>query len=299
MPFLPGVKKLRISTLILPGGFGKRLPTESTDRLAESINHVGLINFPVVDPKRRLLAGHDRVFALRELGQLWVTVRVFDGTPAELAAVQFAENHHRRPFLPDDETWRKMYGKDWTPPADLPTAEPPPDPVTTAPNKGGRPVTPKGAKRRAIAEELGVPVKAVERKERKLEAQEEAAPAPVRTAEEVPSLPADFPTFGFLPEQEVIAGVLDALWEHEKAWHARKSMEAAHRALAKLAKAPPPVFLDHETLDALKPVQLCRWCEASPHRSTCDVCQGRGWLSLVDDLTAPPKRGETDADLPF
>jgi len=292
MPFLPGVRKIRISTLILPGDFSRRIPTDNTARLVESIEKVGLINLPIIDEKRRLIAGHDRVFALKERGDEWVHVRVFQGSSQDQSIVQWAENHHRRTHNPDDKVWRQIVGAIE---AVLPPEEPPPDPITTPPPaKRGRPITPRGKARREIAATAGVSldvVERVERKARKAQAVEEPVPEPE------PQLPPSVQTFGLTPEREVVADVLDAIAHYSAAKIARTKMEHEHRELAKMAKAPPPVFMDHDTLESLFPVQLCRWCEASPHRTTCDVCQGRGWLSAIDDLTPPPRRD--DAGLPF
>lgn len=277
MPFLPGTKTLKISSLELPGDFTRRQKTDNVKRLQQSIEKVGVINLPVVDRSHRLIAGHDRVQALYQRGEDEVTVRVFDGTETELALVQWAENHHRRATNPDDLTWSKLL--------ELPPDEPD---EPEQPRKRGRPVTPRGKARRRVAEAVGADPEAIARKDRAVQAKESA-----------PELPANFPTFGFIPEAEVVADILDAFAHFGAARLARTKMEHEHRELAKQAKAPPPVFLDHETLDSLVPVQLCRWCEASPHRSNCDVCQGRGWLAAVDDLTPPPKKEAPDADIPF
>ena len=70
------------------------------DSLAASIDEVGLLHPIVVRPDGRLIAGERRLAACKELG--WTSVPVTFVDLKEIIRGEFAENAHRKNFLPSE-----------------------------------------------------------------------------------------------------------------------------------------------------------------------------------------------------
>jgi ParB-like chromosome segregation protein Spo0J len=66
--------------------------------LAENIHEIGLLHPIAVTPDRRLIAGARRLMAFKYLGRIEIPVHVVDLD--EIARGEFAENVHRKSFLP-------------------------------------------------------------------------------------------------------------------------------------------------------------------------------------------------------
>lgn len=169
-------KRIRIAAIKLPGNFATRRAAPEVAERAESIKRLGVINLPVIDGDTgRLLAGHDRIAALMELGEKTVEVRTWQGTEQEFREVQIAENLHRRH---DDkaaltaELVRIREGE-------LPDAA-----SNNSPRRPGRPKLPRTLARESVAREQGTTVEAV----RKAESRDAAkkAPPPIGPEKEPP-----------------------------------------------------------------------------------------------------------------
>jgi ParB/RepB/Spo0J family partition protein len=71
-----------------------------TDRLAASIREVGLLHPVVIRPDGKLIAGHRRLEACKRLG--WTEVPVTVINLDQIVRGEFAENAHRKNFLPSE-----------------------------------------------------------------------------------------------------------------------------------------------------------------------------------------------------
>jgi hypothetical protein len=92
------MRKLAINKIRVRGRFRKNLG--DTNSLAASIEEVGLLHPIVVRPDGRLIAGERRLAACRELG--WTSVPVTFVDLKEVIRGEFAENAHRKNFLPSE-----------------------------------------------------------------------------------------------------------------------------------------------------------------------------------------------------
>ena len=81
-------------------GVRQRSDLGELDKLAESLDAVGLLHPVVVDAQNRLIAGQRRLEAARLLG--WDTVPVTVVDLAEVALGEFAENACRKDFTPSE-----------------------------------------------------------------------------------------------------------------------------------------------------------------------------------------------------
>src|SRR5262249_16725561 len=68
--------------------------------LAENIHEIGLLHPIAVTPDRRLIAGARRLMAFKYLGRTEIPVHVVDLD--EIVRGEFAENVHRKSFLPSE-----------------------------------------------------------------------------------------------------------------------------------------------------------------------------------------------------
>jgi ParB family chromosome partitioning protein len=68
--------------------------------LAENIDEIGLLHPIAVTPDRRLIAGARRLMAFKYLGRTEIPVHVVDLD--EIVRGEFAENVHRKSFLPSE-----------------------------------------------------------------------------------------------------------------------------------------------------------------------------------------------------
>jgi ParB family chromosome partitioning protein len=91
-----GMKELAIKKIRVRDRFRKDLG--DIDSLAASIDEVGLLHPIVVRPDGRLIAGERRLAACKELG--WTSVPVTFVDLKEVIRGEFAENAHRKNFLP-------------------------------------------------------------------------------------------------------------------------------------------------------------------------------------------------------
>src|SRR5215469_9694433 len=93
-----GMKELAIKEIRVRGRFRKNLG--DINALAASIDEVGLLHPIVVRPDGRLIAGERRLAACKELG--WTSVPVTFVDLKEVIRGEFAENAHRKNFLPSE-----------------------------------------------------------------------------------------------------------------------------------------------------------------------------------------------------
>lgn len=92
-----GTKKVKLATIVLPGGFAKRKKEQHVRDLAASIERGGVISLPVVQDKpRKLVAGGDRLAALMLNKVMSHEVRIVRGTAQELEELMLEENLLRR-----------------------------------------------------------------------------------------------------------------------------------------------------------------------------------------------------------
>jgi ParB family chromosome partitioning protein len=92
------MKELAIKKIRVRDRFRKDLG--DLDSLAASIDQVGLLHPIVVRPDGRLIAGERRLAACKELG--WTSVPVTLVDLKEVIRGEFAENAHRKNFLPSE-----------------------------------------------------------------------------------------------------------------------------------------------------------------------------------------------------
>jgi len=92
------MRKLALNEIKVRNRFRKTLG--DIPSLAASIEEVGLLHPIVVRPDGRLIAGERRLAACKELGWQSVPVTVVD--LKEVIRDEFAENTHRKNFLPSE-----------------------------------------------------------------------------------------------------------------------------------------------------------------------------------------------------
>jgi ParB family chromosome partitioning protein len=102
-----GMRKLPINKIRVRDRFRKSLG--DIDSLAASIDEMGLLHPIVVRRDGRLIAGERRLAACKKLGWTFVPVTVVD--LKEVIKEEFAENAHRRDFLPSEINAIRRAGK--------------------------------------------------------------------------------------------------------------------------------------------------------------------------------------------
>jgi ParB/RepB/Spo0J family partition protein len=92
------MQKLAINKIRVRGRFRKNLG--DINSLAASIEEAGLLHPIVVRPDGRLIAGERRLVACKKLG--WTSVPVTVVNLNEVIRGEFAENAHRKNFVPSE-----------------------------------------------------------------------------------------------------------------------------------------------------------------------------------------------------
>ena len=285
-----GVKKVRLDTIVLPGGFAKRKKEPHVALLAASIERGGVISLPVIDAKsRKLVAGGDRLAALQLLKVAQHEVRLVEGTPEELEAITIEENLHRRRGDDYDAMTARLVQLQRVAAADEEleadsTGNP-------EPARRGRPQTDLGAAREVVAERLGKTPEAIRQAEKRAKAKEEEASAPAQeqgppvTTYGVP-MPADLTQV--IREAQVLVDEAD------------RHLRAAQRSLAVLGKqgslGGPLEFRMrsalHTAADTVRrerPDSICPCCKLlQPQQLTCAFCGGIGVVSNMKLQTVAP-----------
>lgn len=312
-----GTKKIKLATIVLPGGFAKRKKEQHVRDLAASIERGGVISLPVVQDKpRKLVAGGDRLAALMLNKVTAHEVRIVRGTAQELEELMLEENLLRR--RGDDyaamtkrlvelrtgdieaadraEVVAEAHEAEADVPWNVLTGLPVGETANEEPAPVGRPKTAKGKAREQIAKETGRTPEAIRQAEKRAAAKEreaaepEAPPAPVSTVE----------TYG-LPlvtndEAVHLRMVRDALAKVDSLLRrAQASLvdEVEGNTIGGVISSPIRAALHQLAADvrAAIPVAACPYCKRLEARTAnCGACKRTGFvgaetmLGLADEL---------------
>ena len=291
---------LNVGDIQLPDDIEERRKSDRVRDLAASIKASGLIQLPVIDEDRNMVAGRDRIAALLELGHQMVEVRTAHGSPDELKMAELAENIHRRRDNIDElraeyvTTLERILKAQKAPPA--PDAPPP----------LGRPRTARGEAVDMVAAASGVTPNAVRRSLAKLA--EEEAGDPAESIEQAADLPPPVETWGVPVEHlaQEFAEIRIVQAAMDEAARATKAALAAVKALkdgGKLSswaflKVAPALSNAAEDTRYWRPTYLCAYCKGLVHRrSACTGCAGVGYLgnTAVEGIAQELQRRGEDA----
>ncbi len=295
-----GIRKIKLATIVVPGGFARRKKEPHVRELAESIARAGVISLPVIDAKtRRLVAGGDRLAALMLNKVTQHEMRLVQGTPEELEELTITENLRRRRGDDYDGMTARL--------VELVTGEKPtkaarheddePDSNDELPGEltentlarpAGRPKTDKGAAREEVAKRLGKTPEAIrsaEKRARKREAEaaEALVPEEQRLAERPPVT-----TYGvtlstenaraIVAVQELIDQADSYLRRAQGALTTLKGVNAIGASLSARIQASM-----HQAADAVRrerPDSICPCCKLIVARvASCTFCGGLGVVS--------------------
>jgi len=299
-----GVKKVRLDSIVLPGGFAKRKKEDHVRDLADSIKRGGVISLPVIEAgSRKLVAGGDRLAALQLLKVAQHEVRLVEGTAEELEVITIEENLWRRRTDDYDGLTKRLIDLVAKNDANAQTqlyrakhrfkgegasAELPDRLTGNSESPGpGRPKTERGAAREEVAAKLGKTPEAIRQAEKRArqkerEAEEEKIPEEVRLSEKPPVT-----TFGVplsVDDARAIQGVQVVIGAVDEA------LRRAQRYLSSLKDMPIGAALYrrmqstvHEAVDIVRrerPEAVCPVCKRIPARLTgCAFCGGVGVVS--------------------
>jgi hypothetical protein len=264
-----GIRKVELKSLVIDDAIRALMGERDTAEMAESLQSTGAepIHFPVVrEADFTVKAGRSRTAAMLLLGAKTMTVRLVEGTDAEMATIEREENVRRR--IPDRDAHivaRIAQAEESLPPEDTWVA---------------RRKTPRGRAREVVARELGTTpeaIRAAEKREAKL-----AAPAePVNLAP---------------PVETWDVNVSHLAQEFAQVRMAQESLRSASRHLAGAQKALSSLrgnAIGNRLADALEtqvnvtaalllretPTALCYGCKGQLHRrSKCPDCRGFGYV---------------------
>lgn len=295
-----GVKKIKLDTIVLPGGFSKRKKEQHVADLAESIKRGGVISLPVVDAKtRRLVAGGDRLAALQLLKVAQHEVRMVSGTANELEAITIEENLWRRRGDDYDGMTRRLIELAVIDNRELPvkvagkSAPPEPDPV-----KPGRPKTERGAAREEVAAKLGKTPEAIRQADKRARQKEAAAeeakvPEERRLAEKPPVV-----TYGVPLDVGLAKAIVAAQEAIDTADSHLRRAQGAITTLSNQGSLGGPLASRmqaevHRAADAVRrerPDSICPCCKLIPElKLKCTFCGGVGVISDDKLATVDPK----------
>jgi len=312
-----GTKKIKLDTIVLPGGFAKRKKEPHVRDLAESIKRGGVISLPVVSDKpRKLVAGGDRLAALMLLKVPAHEVRIVRGTPQELEELMLEENLLRRRTDDYAAMTRRLVelrtgdieAADRKAAVEAVVADevagdfPVEATVNEEPLPTGRPKSAKGKAREEVAKELGKTPEAIRSAEKRAKAKEEAAEQEDVKPGADPGEPMQPPveTYGLPLVNAEDAYFLVVTQESLKKVDAllRKAQgalldTAADNSIAGVLSSPIRAALHQLAADvrAAIPVAVCPYCKRREDRvSNCGACKRTGFvgsetmLGLADEL---------------
>lgn len=302
-----GVADIQISHLKLPGDWRMILELPAVEARAQSIDAVGLLQYPVVRKSdHRLLAGRKRVAAHCRLNRESIKCLFVECDDVQAEIIERTENGERD-HDPGQQRVDQMRVVELLAKAakDVPLPE--------HPGRGRKPTT-KGAAIRLLAQERGVTEHAVRValcRERNRKHEEE-----VRIAEEA-GLPPP-PKLGALravrPPVEAKAAPIDNPWGipcdaafyasceavNEYLHEVRSSIIAAIKRLTQLRNAELPVDLVkidrakdgllevRALVDGMKIVMLCPYCKGLPNVTPkCGGCATRAYITKAQLESVP------------
>jgi len=284
------VKKIKLDTIVLPGGFARRKREQHVADLAESIKRGGVISLPVVDAKtRKLVAGGDRLAALQLLKVTQHEVRMVTGTENELEAITIEENLWRRRGDDYDGMTKRLIQLAVAEGREIPATLTGKSDIDDEPARPvGRPKTDHGRAREEVAAKLGKTPEAIRQAEKRARQKEEAAkeeetPEEVRIAENPPVT-----TYGVALGLEFARAIkaVQVLIDD-----ADKQLRAAQRAITALKSqgslgSPLASRMQaevHRAADAVRrerPDSVCPCCKLIPAlQLKCTFCGGVGVVS--------------------
>jgi ParB-like chromosome segregation protein Spo0J len=280
-----GYKRVRLSSIVVPGDVRGRMKDAHVVELAESIREYGQepIHAPVVDVDggNKLVAGRDRIAALMILKTKTVWVRLGSEMSAEdIEGVEIEENLRRRQDDRNALIARKVARKS----AQIQESQTSiPDNCPESPRQGGAKKTARGAAREQVARELGTTPEAIRKAERRAteKASPKGAPGRYRNDQlpesmrhwyrELPTIALQDEAASSIANLERFAellvqaqGSLTKIQLTAYGSHVHQRLYADAHALAEKARA-------------LKPVAVCPACQAG-NSALCQLCKG---LSVV------------------
>lgn len=286
--------------LRLPGDFAKRLKKKHVAELAASIERGGLIAPPLVQRRtREVIAGCDRVAAMRLLGWDKIPVAWSDAEGLALRRLRVEENLRRR--VDDrDEMLRELVaiekGEALLAERDRQEAEAKEaiaaqgaivgqrDKQLPAAAKG-RPRSPERAAVKAAAEAAGVSESTVRRALAPEEGQQEGADESTPC---IPLLGTDADE-AWLAQVAQVQDAVDA---------ADAGLQRAQAALKKLETSPFQRALQQRLYQAAhalavdvrgsRPCSVCPWCKRTALQTKCTACAGLGYIR-EEQLAGCPK----------
>ncbi|HVQ52911.1 MAG TPA: ParB/RepB/Spo0J family partition protein [Mycobacterium sp.] len=295
---LPEVKKLAVSSIVLPGNFAATRAADRIGDLAASMEEHGVFSLPVVtwDGSRwKLIAGHDRVAALMRIKAKQALCIVVSGDERSLRRLSVAENLYRRH---DDkaELLRLIDERAAEPGEELG------DTVAEVP--AHRPATARGKARAAVAKATGRNPRSLARADQReakkvaqkedrggTEAGEAPQPAPVadHQAETMARLVAakfDFlgttPGLAWLLRVEDVIAIID---EADKLCRLAQSQvtELLHMTFPGALQQRLKEDTHHAaaSLRQARPCMVCPWCKDTSlggGRAPCLPCSSTGYI---------------------
>lgn len=307
-------KIVSLDSITVEKGFKARLKAQHVIDLAASIKASGLIELPVIDSDKHIVAGRDRLAALMLNKVERHEVRVCSGSAADKEILTIEENYRRR--RNDDYAAQasrlvalgvKELGSaalDVATDGELPAARP--EKSAKAPKAKGRPKGAKGKAIEAAAKKLNRTPEAIRSATRREEAKEEAKevalghvpwPAPVDMFDLEPTKAQrdnEFPAIRATQEVLRQAGrAVDKVLRELTAVLTGTENPIQGTAYARTYEYAKALA---ETIRRADYDSVCPACKDLPHRkATCGYCQNVGYVSshLIDGC-APEllQRGE-------
>lgn len=337
---LPGTRTVELATIVVPKGFRERKKAAHIPSRMESIKRHGLINLIVIqDRTKKLLAGGDRLTALLALKVKRHEVRVFRGTEQEFEALQLAENIERR-HNDDVDAMTKRYVELTATEIEKAEAEKAklddallaaveanqkcggtPDvvihdgveyrgdaapTVPVEPRPVGRPKTPKGKAREAVAAATGKTPEAIRQSEKRAAAKEKAAAREAELAARAEDENDGRPLAELPPPVETYELPLLSDEDAQQVRVAQGALEKLEAALAKsefaFSRAVPDGSLAAticrnitgtlsefiSDVRACYPRAVCPGCKRIPAKlAKCTLCGGAVTVGVSEFLSAP------------
>lgn len=297
MKFL-GTSRVKIESLKLPGGFAARLKAKHVKELAESFDTVPLLHRPTVRKKdKALIAGGDRIAALKLRGETHVEVDFYDATDTELQMARIVENLRRRSDDRDRLLRDLVKLEEGRIAAEKQTAQVEPN-SHAASAAGVRSKSAKGQARERVAKIVGATPKAVKVAELRADAEDRLEDdGPPEDVEAPIALMGTVPPASLLSTaaevQDGIAALDRLLQSAQRTLTALKGKlhggrwQRLYRDLHQLA---------HE-VRVSSPTSVCPTCKLSVLQADCFTCVGTGYIVIEQLGQIPPQLLDAEAQL--
>lgn len=296
-----GVRKVKLAQIQMPGDLRRRLETANVADLAEGLKKwERFIHDPLIrESDMRIICGRDRLAAAHRAGHESLEVKMCDVNDDEAAELELVENIHRRRDPQEESDMRQAY---------LALVERRAAGEQTATTGLGKPASPRGVARAALAAKAGVSPKSIARQDQR--AQKRAAQLGDTVASLPPNpsesrsgwgeddaeaeLPPPVELLGTEPTEEFLAGVNEVQELLDEADQQLRQVQTTLTKLQKAALALPEGrwqrlyrgahALAHD-VRAARPVSVCPYCKLVPSlQQACTACGLNGYI--VEDQTA-------------